>query len=66
MSREAIKDWTGKILGFKETDSKGNETVRGFNQMVVSRYDVEHNCTRDFYGRKLTEGNTATSMLNKK
>lgn len=66
MAREAIKDWTGKILGFKETDSNGNEKVWGFTGGIVSKYDAEHNCTRDFYGHKLTEGNTATSMLNKK
>ena len=46
--KETIKDWTGKILGFVEIDSRtGNKIIR------------------DFYGRKVANGDQLLMMLNR-
>ena len=60
---EPVKDWTGKVLGWVDTDSKGNQVVKNFGGKVLAKYDVMKNRTTDFNGRKLSEGNTAISYI---
>ena len=43
-SRETIRDWTGKIIGFIDTDNEGNKTVRDFYGRITGRYDKRFNC----------------------
>lgn len=64
MKQEVIKDWTGKIIGYIETDYKGNKIVRDFYRKVIGRYDKYHNVTRDFYGKTIAKGDQCSLLFN--
>lgn len=63
MAREAVKDFYGKVLGYVDTDSSGNKTVTDYYGKVLGYYKKASNITTDYYGRKLTEGDTAISLI---
>ncbi len=63
MKKEPIKDWTGKILGFMETDSRGNKILRDFYGNILGKYDKGLNVTRDFYGRQVGKGDILLTLL---
>ena len=63
MFGEAVKDWNGKILGWVETDSRGNQIVRNFSGKIVAKYDAQGDRTTDFAGRVLSRGNTAIAHI---
>jgi len=63
VSREPVREFGGKIIGWVETDTQGNQEVRNFNGTIIARYDARIKITRDFYGRELTKGNTAMGQL---
>lgn len=63
MNKQTIRDWRGTILGYIETDNKGNKTVRDFYNVILGRYNAVTNITTDFNGRKLTDGDTASALL---
>ena len=63
MNRTAIKDFSGKIIGFIDVDDKGNKVVRKFNLMIVGRYDAKLDVTKDFQGRVVARGDASASLL---
>ena len=63
VSKESIRDFSGKIIGFLETDKDGNQQVRDFYGRLLGFYDKATNLTRDFYGRPKTRGNTVLGFL---
>lgn len=63
ISREPVREFGGKIIGWVETDSEGNQDIRNFYGVIIARYDARINVTRDFYGKVLTQGNTASGQL---
>ena len=65
MGREAVKDWTGKILGWVDTDNKGNQIVYNFGLRVLAKYDAYNDWTTDFAGKVLSRGNTAIAYIYK-
>lgn len=67
IQKEKIKDWTGKIIGFVETDSvTGNKVVRDFYGRIKGKYIKRLNVTQDFYGRQVAKGDQSTMLLNMK
>lgn len=63
MFKEAITERSGKILGWVETDTVGNQTLTDFYGKIVGKYDVKFNETRDFYGRRVSRGNQLMMLL---
>lgn len=63
VSKVAVREFSGKIIGWVETDKDGNQQVRAFSGKILGRYDKQSDCTRDFYGRILTKGNTVNGLL---
>ena len=64
ISKEEIRDgFAGPIVGYIETDDKGNQRVRKFGGMIVGYYDANMNVTRTFGGMIVSKGNTAASLL---
>lgn len=61
--KEPIKDWTGKTLGFIETDSCGNIILRNFYGQILGKYNKQLNITQDFYGRQVAKGNCIMMLL---
>lgn len=62
-TKEPIKDWQGKILGFMETESNGNKVLRDFYGRILGKYDKSLNVTRDFYGRQVGKGDLLMTLL---
>ena len=63
MTKETIRDWTGKILGFIETDNEGKKTVRKFSGEIVGFYYPKRNVTTDFSGRMIAQGDCSSGLL---
>ena len=63
MSKEYVRDFTGKILGSYEEDTRGVITLRDFYGKILGKYDPKENRTRDFYGRIVGQGNTLARLL---
>lgn len=61
--KEAIRNWQGKILGWVETDSRGNKLLRDFYGNILGKYDKSSNVTRDFYGNKVGQGDILLTLL---
>ena len=62
-TKEPIKDWQGKILGFMETESNGNKVLRDFYGRILGKYDKSLNVTRDFYGRQVGKDDVLMTLL---
>lgn len=61
--KEPIKDWTGKILGFVETDGSGNKVLRDFYGRILGKYNKSRDITQDFYGRQVGKGDVLMTLL---
>lgn len=62
-TRETIKDWRGRIVGYVETDNKGNKTVKDFYNRILGYYNKDLNITQDFYRRQVAKGDVAISLI---
>lgn len=67
IQKERIKDWTGKVIGFIETDTvTGNKIARDFYGRIQGRYNKRLNITQDFYGRTVYKGDQVAMMISDK
>ena len=65
VQREKIKDWTGRIIGFVDTDSmNGNKTLRDFYGKILGYYIKNLDITTDFYKRRVAKGDQLLMLLN--
>ena len=64
VSKDRIKDWTGKIIGTIETDKNGDKTVRDFYGRIKGRYNKRADVTTDFYGRRIAKGDQCAMLLS--
>jgi uncharacterized protein YvpB len=60
---QTIRDFSGKIVGYIETDSQGNKIVRDFYRVILGKYDKKNNVTRDFYGKIIARGDASASLI---
>ena len=63
INKVPIREFSGKIIGFLESDAKGNQQVRDFSLKILGFYDKTNDVTRDFYGKIITRGNTVIGLL---
>ena len=63
MSKEPIKDFYGRILGYIETLSNGDQVATDFYNRQLGKYYSRENVTKDFYGRILARGNILSSLI---
>ncbi len=61
--REAIKDWSGKIMGFVESDASGNKVLRDFHGRILGKYNSRLDITQDFHGRQVARGDALLTLL---
>ena len=67
VNKDIIRDRSGKILGYIETDHLGNKLVRDFYGKILGRYNKTSRLTKDFYGRIVAQGDATAGLLyNKK
>ncbi len=62
-TKEPLRDFNGTIIGWMETESNGDQTLRDFPGRILGRYEKSSNTTRDFYGRIVGRGNVLTMLL---
>jgi len=63
MAKETIKDFSNRIIGYIETDAKGNKTARDFYNRILGYYDAKQNVTRDFYNRIVARGDAVAGLI---
>ena len=63
MAREAIKDWTGKIIGFIEAKPNGDKVIYDFYMRKLGEYNKSLDITRDFYNRPVAKGDCIMMLL---
>ena len=63
MSKEAIKDFYGKTIGWIETLPNGDQQIRNFYMKILGRYDKAQDVTRNFYGNIIARGNQLSMLL---
>ena len=63
MNWEPVREFSGRIIGWIETDNHGNQIIRAFSGLIIARYDKDLNVTREFSGRIISKGNTAIGQL---
>lgn len=61
--RETLKDWTGKVTGYVDTDSQGNKILYDWQHRKLGTYSKSLNITRDFYGRTVAKGDQLLTLL---
>ena len=66
ISKEPVREFNGKIMGFIETDRDGNQQVRDFYGRILGTFDKKMNVTRDFYGRIVAQGDQSAMMIGYK
>lgn len=65
VSKDRIKDWTGRVIGVIETDKDGNKVVKDFYGRIKGRYNKKADVTTDFYGRRIAKGDQCGLLLSK-
>ena len=63
---QTVRDFYNRILGYIETDDKGNKIARDFYRKIVGRYDAKADITRDFYNRIIGKGDLLSSLITNK
>jgi hypothetical protein len=61
---QTIKDFSGRIIGFIETDIRGNKIIRDFYRRIKGYYDAQQDVTRDFYKRIIARGDCSSMLLD--
>ena len=63
MNRETIKDYSGRIIGYIETESNGDKKVTDFSGRILGYYRKSQNTTVDFCGRIKYYGDMSGALL---
>ena len=63
---QTIRDFYNRILGYIETDEKGNKIARDFYKRILGTYDAKMDVTRDFYNRIIAKGDITASLVQNK
>ena len=62
--KEVIKDFYGRIIGYKDTLANGDIRVTGFDGSILGFYRKSQDRTVDFYGRLVAKGNQVGMLLS--
>lgn len=66
MTKTAIRDFSGLIIGWIEEESSGDKTVRDFSGKILGYYNKSRDVTTDFLGRILTRGDSSNGLIWRK
>lgn len=61
---EFLREYESKrIVGILETETNGDQTLREYpSRRILGYYRAKQNVTTDLYGRKISDGNTLSSL----
>ena len=51
------------IVGYLDHESNGDIVARGYNGLIIGRYDKASDTTRNYAGRIIWRGNMAAALL---
>lgn len=63
---QTVRDFYNRILGYIETDDKGNKIAKDFYRRILGKYDAKQDVTRDFYNRIIAKGDITASLIQVK
>lgn len=63
MKEEIIKDYYNRIIGYIQTDGKGNKKAFNFYRQLLGTYEVDTNLTKDFYRRIVARGDALVALI---
>ena len=63
---QAIRDFYNRILGYIETDEKGNKIARDFYKRILGTYDAKLDVTKDYYNRIIAKGDLTSALIQMK
>lgn len=66
ISTQVIKDFGGRIIGYIDSDDKGNKTIKDFYKKILGYYDAKTNTTLDFHRRIIARGDASGMLLYSK
>ena len=66
MERAEIKTSDFMLIGYIETDSSGNKTVRDRNMMILGYYEKNRDATMDNYRRIIAYGDVTGVFFSSK
>lgn len=66
MEEQVIREFSGRIIGYIQTDQNGDKIIRDFYRKILGKYDKRLDVTRDFYGRIIAKGDQSSMLLNMK
>ena len=66
MERAEIKTADFMLIGYIETDSSGNKTVRDRNMMILGYYEKNRDATMDNYRRIIAYGDVTGVFFSSK
>lgn len=64
MAKNAIKDFSGKTIGWIIDMPNGDQEIKNFYMQTLGKYDKRQDVTRDFYGRVVARGNQLSMLLS--
>lgn len=65
MDKETIRDFSGRILGYKIHKPNGDIQIRDFYGRLLGTYRKSDNTTRDFYNRIVARGDQTSMLLGR-
>jgi len=61
--KQAIREFSGVIIGYIDTASNGDKTVTNYYGKILGYYKKSYDHTTDFYGKILYHGDMAAALL---
>lgn len=61
--RETIKDFYGRQIGFRETQSNNDVIAKDGYGRILGRYDAKMKVTKDAYGKIVANGDTTSALI---
>ena len=63
MHTEAIKNFSGTILGYIDYKDNGDQVLKNYSGTLLGYYNKIRNITQNYSGTILSYGNTLTTLL---
>jgi hypothetical protein len=61
--REVLKTFSGKIIGYIDYKSNGDQELKDYKGLILGRFVADRNVTQNYGGKILSYGNTLAQLL---
>lgn len=63
MQKAELRNASGKLIGWIETESSGKQTGRGATGSPLGYFDAKNNVTHDVRGKRIGTGNHLATLI---